>query len=164
MGTEGRRRIEPWPIAIVILLASMIGASLAFLRTSILHPDAVIAEDAFRASAQYDADLRRQLRAEAKGWSVDARLTPTAEGVRVEARLQDAQGATLAADRVTAWSERPSEGGLDAAERELAPSDAGTSHAGELALPRPGRWVLWIRAEREGETLLERVPYWKGGA
>lgn len=163
MATEMRRRIEPWPIAIALLLASMILVSLTFLRTAIDHPDPVMSEDGFASSAAYDAALRQQRSAEALGWAVDAAIVPTAIGIHVTATLRDASGTPIVADRVTARRERPAEGGLDA-ELELVPAADGAVHEGEVALPRLGRWWLWLRAERAGETLVKRVAVVRGGA
>ena len=42
MEPAGRRRIEPWPLGLVALLATMIGICIAFYHVASAHPDPVI--------------------------------------------------------------------------------------------------------------------------
>jgi nitrogen fixation protein FixH len=145
---------EPWPIALVFCLLAMIGGSLAFLRVAIAHPDAVIAGDAFAASRSYERGMQSRRSAEARGWRLESEAAPSAEGVRVRALMRDAEGRVLAAERVVVHREHRSQGGFDAA---FNASADGTAFVANVPLPRAGRWWLWVRAERDGETLIERL-------
>ena len=148
------RRYEPWPIALALGLLLMIGGSLAFLRIAIAHPDAVIAGDAFAGSRAYERALQSRRSAEARGWRLESEAAPSAEGVRVRALMRDAAGRALVAERVVVQREHPSKGGFDA---EFAASADGEAFVANVPLPRAGRWWVWVRAERAGVTLLERL-------
>lgn len=44
MPTDERRRFEPWPVLVVVLLASMIGVSCSFYWIARQNPDPVVTE------------------------------------------------------------------------------------------------------------------------
>lgn len=44
-GERQRRRVEPWPIALAVALALMVGASLAFYAIAAAHPDPVVTSE-----------------------------------------------------------------------------------------------------------------------
>jgi nitrogen fixation protein FixH len=145
--SEARRRIEPWPIALVALLAAMIGTSVGFYRIATANPDALVARDAFAAGLDY-ADAARDARTAAeRGWSLDVATAPVAQGVRVTLRLRDAAGAPLSVERAVLRRERPAEAGLDA---DFAPIEDAGVLAAFVPLPRPGRWRLAAAVDREG--------------
>ena len=146
------RRREPWPIALCALLAAAIGASVGLYRVAAAHPDALVVADAFAAERAESDRLRAERHADALGWRIALAVDPRPGGVHVATSLRDAAGAPIAADRVSLLRERPAEGGLDAAV-VLAPAADG--FAGDVALPRTGRWYLVVRAER-GEDVAER--------
>jgi nitrogen fixation protein FixH len=146
-------RFEPWPFAVIGLLASMIAGSLAFAVTASRHPDPLVVDDAWRAGRAYSEHVRAARRADVLGWRVDLAAAPAPGGVDVRVELFDAEAAPLAPERVEVRRERPAEGGLDAS-FELRRGD--TSVAGHVPLPRPGRWRLVVRAEARGEVV-ERV-------
>jgi hypothetical protein len=56
--TEGPRRFEPWPWAVALLLAAMIGGSLGFYWVAATHPDPPVVDDAYRAGLEYAEHLR----------------------------------------------------------------------------------------------------------
>ena len=147
-----RRRREPWPVALAALLAAMIGTSLGFYRVASRSPDALVVEDAFAAERQVSDRLRAERRTESLGWRIELAVALRGDSAHVVADLRDAAGAPLAADRVSLLRERPAEGGLDAA---IALEPAGDGFAGDVPLPRAGRWHLVVRAER-GEERAER--------
>lgn len=151
---EARRGSGPWPIALALGLLLMISGSLAFLWTAIRHPDAVIAGDAFSATRAYESAMQSRSRAEARGWHLETDASPSALGIRVRAVMRDDERRVLAADRVLVHREHPSAGGLDATFVAHAEGDA---FVADVPLPREGEWRVWVRAEREGETLLERL-------
>jgi nitrogen fixation protein FixH len=148
------RRREPWPVALAALLLFMIGASLGFLRVATHHPDAVVGQD---ASRELPEPVRAARRARALGWEIALTTAPRPGGADVRVVLADRAGAPLAADRVTVRRERPAEGGFDAV---VPLAGAGAEWAGELALPRPGRWHLVVRVERGSEAVERRFALW----
>lgn len=156
MPTRPRRRLEPWPFVLMAMLAAMIGAGTAFYRIADHHRDAVIA-DAYQASLHYNEVVRAAERARALGWRLELDTELHADGARAIATLRDAKGAALSAERMTLRRERPAEGGYD---QEFALVRSGEGYAGQIALPRHGRWQLVASAEREGERIERRVALW----
>lgn len=152
-----RRRPEPWPVGLAAALCFMIGTSVGFWRLASANPDALVVENTQEAEQRYDERVRAARRAEALGWAVgvETTLRPGAAALRVA--MRDSAGRVLLPERVTLRRERPAEGGLDA---EVALVAEGSGFAGEIALPRPGRWVLRVRAEREGEVAERSVAVW----
>jgi len=151
MRTDGtRRRREPWPVAIAGLLAGMGLVLSALLWLSIRYGDALVVEDAFAAGLRVNDELSARARTDALGWRVDLAATPVAEGVRVQVRLLDGLGRALPAESVVVRRVRPAEGGFDA---DQVLQRSGDGFEGVLALPRPGRWRLGVRALHAGETV-----------
>jgi nitrogen fixation protein FixH len=147
--SEGRGA-GPWPWIVAGLLAAMVTSSLLFLRIAVANPDALVVSDARSAKRAYHEDVRAERRGAALGWRVelDARTRGDAADVRV--RVHDAEGAHLAAERVSLRRVRPAEGGLDET-IDLEP--AGRAWTGRVALPRAGRWHLHVRVETADEAV-----------
>ena len=153
MRNRPRKTPELWPLALMAMLAAMMGTGTAFYRVAERNPDAVIA-DAYQASLHYGDVVRAAERARALGWQLELNTELRADGARAAVTLRDATGASLDAERVTLRRERPAEGGYD---EEFALAREGESWAGQIALPRRGRWHLVARAERDGERIERRV-------
>ncbi len=149
-----RRRREPWPFALAGALVAMGVVLGAFLGIAVAHPDAVLVDDSFAASARYDAAVRASDRAAASGISLDVALDPAAGGVRARLTLRDAEGVAIAAERVRIRRERPAEAGLDA---EIEATRDGDGWTALVPLPRPGRWVVEAHAEQGDLALVRRV-------
>jgi len=162
MSPGRRRRVEPWPWIVVGLLAAMMSGSVAFYRIAAANPDPVVVDDTWRAGRAYSEGLRAARRAERRGWELEVRTEPTAEGLRVVVRLpaEVAGPETVSVRRV-----RPAEGGLDA-RFALAAEPDGQIWTGSVPLPRPGRWHLVVRAEARGKGgALERtLRVWRPAA
>jgi len=155
--TVSPKRREPWPIALAALLVAMIGTATGFYRVAARNPDALVVADAFAAERNVSERLRAERRADALGWDIALAVDLRSGGAHVEARLHDRSGAPVAADRVSLLRERPAEGGLD----ESIPLAAdGTRFTGDVALPRPGRWQLVVRAERGADTAERTFAVW----
>jgi nitrogen fixation protein FixH len=156
MPAEPRRR-EPWPVILAALLVAMMGASIGFWRLATRHPDALVATGAREADHFVPEALRAARRADALGWAIDLAAEPRPGAAALRVALRDAHGAPLAAERVLVRRERPAEGGLDA-EQPLA--RAGADWSGTIALPRAGRWLLVVRAERGEEAAERSFAFW----
>jgi nitrogen fixation protein FixH len=141
------RRIEPWPLVLVALLAAMIGTSVAFYRIAAANPDGLVARDAFAAGLDYAQAARDARAAHDRGWWLEVATAPAAAGVRVTARLRDAAGATLPVEHAALRRVRPAESGLDA---DFGPLVQEGVVAADVPLPSPGRWRLAVAVEREG--------------
>ena len=57
MRADARRPIEPWPWALAGLLVAMIGSSLLLWSIAASNPDGLVAEDAWQAGLQYNAQV-----------------------------------------------------------------------------------------------------------
>jgi nitrogen fixation protein FixH len=123
------------------------------LAAAVSHPDAVLVDDAYRASERYDAALRAATRAAALGLRLELSAAPAPGGVQVAMRLLDAEGREVPAERMRVRRERPTQGGFDAELDARAGADGGATW---LALPLPGRWIVEGIAERGGETVVAR--------
>jgi nitrogen fixation protein FixH len=145
-----------WPLALGAALALMISASLALLAIAAAHPDAPVVPDAWSAERALHAEIRQERRARERGLALALDTEPEAGGVRVRARLLDARGHAVPAQRVVVRRERPAEGGLDA---DFALDADGDAHRGAIPLPRSGRWVLVARAVA-GDAVAERRLAW----
>jgi nitrogen fixation protein FixH len=154
---RARRRIEPWPLGLAAALCFMIGTSIGFWRVARANPDPLVVESAETAGRSYSERVRAARRTEALGWTLG--LTAEVEPGRavVHVAVRDAAGRVLVPERITLRRERPAEGGLDA---EVPLAAASEGFAGEVALPRPGRWHLAVRVEREGETAERSFVVW----
>ena len=153
MSREPRAR-EPWPWLLAGLLGAMIGISLTFLAIAIRHPDPKVVEDAWASEPGIAATIRARQEADARGWALAVRTADVAGGVRLEVMLRDASGHALAPERVRVRRERPAEGGFDA---DLELLRSGESFAGEVPLPKGGRWTITVSAERDGGLAEERL-------
>jgi nitrogen fixation protein FixH len=149
------RRIEPWPLAVLGGLGSMIVICIAVFAVARAHVDPVVVDDAYAAGLRVNETLRADLRAEALGVEMVLAGHIEDDAVRLRVALRDGSGAPFEASRVVVRRERPAEGGLDA-DFELALR--GDAFEGEIPLPLPGRWRLRVHAEVEGETL--RRVFW----
>lgn len=149
------RRIEPWPVALVCMLAGMIGVSLAFYAVAASHVDAEVVDDSYAAGLRYNAELAAQRRMVERGAQVHFASTPTDDGVAVEARLLDAGGRPIAADSVVLRRERPTQGGFDR-DFALEPLPGG-AWKGDVPLPLPGRWSLVTTFRVDGDPVRHRV-------
>jgi len=150
--TSGRTRIEPWPWILGALLLSMVTGSLAFYRVARTNPDPLVVDDAYAAGLHYSERVRAERRAEALGWQIGLRATTEPGAANLTVELHDASGAPLEVTRASVLRERPAEGGLDA-EFALQPAGAPGRLEARVPLPRPGRWRLVARIERDGRTV-----------
>jgi nitrogen fixation protein FixH len=157
MRARRRAAVEPWPLALAAALCFMIGTSLGFWRVARAHPDALVVEDAEGAARGVDEALLAARRAEALGWEIELQATPRPGATDVRVSVRDAAGRPLALERVTLRRERPAEGGLDA---EVALGAGAGAWSGEMALPRPGRWHLRVRAERGADVAERSFALW----
>ena len=142
-------RAEPWPWIVAGTLAATIAVSLGFAYTAISNPDPLVVDDVYAEGLVWNQQREAQARAEAAGWELRLSSAPHRDGVEVVVAANDHSGETLAG-ALTLRRVRPSEGGYDID----VPLDA--DGRAFVPLPRPGRWHLVARAERDG-AVIERV-------
>jgi len=137
-----------WPIAIVGVLAVMVGGNIAVVvATHDPHADAIDPDFYARATA-WDTTMARARANVALGWRADASLRGwTPAGTALVVALADSTGAPITGAGVHVEL-------IDnlAPDRPLvvAPRDAGGGrYRLRVPLPRPGLWVLHVTARRD---------------
>jgi nitrogen fixation protein FixH len=147
----------PWPWILAGLLLSMVSGSLAFLAISIGRPDPVVVADARRAEGEYSERARARSRAKAVDWRIGLRAELTGGEAWIQVAARDLAGRPVALEALAVTRVRPAEGGLDAPVRLEQTHD---TYRGRVPLPRPGRWHLRVRAERNAEAVEQTFALW----
>ena len=157
MRADARRPIEPWPWALAGLLVAMIGSSLLLWSIAASNPDGLVAEDAWQAGLQYNAQVAAARAASDLGVTFAIETVGLADGVRVAVRLEDA---TEAGHVGGVWVDRirPAETGFDQ-RFDLAADGAGW--AGDVPLPLQGRWKLVVTADLDAGPLRHEILHWR---
>jgi nitrogen fixation protein FixH len=151
------RRVEPWPWAIALSLAAMIGICLAFYAVAVVHPDSEVVGDAYAVGLRLNEELAA--RRESSSLGLDLRLVAREAPGAVDVRVEVLGAATATAGNVVVRRVRPAEGGLDA---DFALEPDGAAFRGRVPLPRAGRWRLVARAEVAGRRIERGFALWSG--
>jgi len=146
-----------WPLGLAGALAFMIGICLGFYAIAASHPDAEVVEDAYEGGRAYNAGLRSQRAAHARGLRLELSAAEVPEGARVEVVLRDSLGRAMRPDTVTLRRERTTTGGYDA-DFELEVAEPQTR--GRIPLPLPGRWRLSAVVQLEDHSLHQSLDLW----
>jgi len=149
---HAERRIEPWAVGVVAVLALGLAGPIAFLWVAVHAPPERVATDPWRASLAQDAEERVRASGLDTGWDVTLVAQRTSTGVRVA--LAPATTRRPLPDDVVLRlrRERPERADLDA---EIALVRSGDSWTADVPLPAPGRWRLLARAGA-GDVWIER--------
>ncbi|HUC51386.1 MAG TPA: FixH family protein [Xanthobacteraceae bacterium] len=107
-------------------------------------------DSAYQAGRRYEREVAHAKAQDARQWRVDAKVTPTADGARLDITARDAAGRLLPGLDASALFERPTDRRLDQ-DVSLAADGAGRFH-GDAALAA-GQWDLVIEFSRQGEQL-----------
>lgn len=107
-------------------------------------------ESAYQAGRMFERDVAMLKAQDARHWQVDARLTPTPDGARLDLVARDEAGQVLTGIAASASFERPTDRGLD---REITlTEDSPGQYHGKTELIA-GQWDLMIEISRQGEQL-----------
>jgi len=107
-------------------------------------------ESAYQAGRMYEQEVAMAKAQDARGWRVDATVTPSRDGARLELSARDAAGAPVTDIEATVVFERPTDRRLD---RNVAVvADAPGQFHGAAAVA-PGQWDLVIELSRRGEQM-----------
>jgi nitrogen fixation protein FixH len=107
-------------------------------------------DSAYQAGLQYEREVALAKAQDARHWRVDAKVTPAANGARLDITAHDAAGRPLSGLDAAAIFERPTDRRLDE-DVALVADGAGRFH-GSAALAA-GQWDLVIEFSRRGEQL-----------
>jgi nitrogen fixation protein FixH len=107
-------------------------------------------DSAYQAGLQYEQEVAQAQAQDARHWQIDAKLTPSADGERVDLSARDATGRPLAGLDASVTFERPTDRRLDRSV-VLVEDGAGRFHgSAELAA---GQWDLVIELTRRGAQM-----------
>lgn len=107
-------------------------------------------DSAYQAGLQYEQEVARAQAQDARHWQVDANLTPSAAGERVDLSARDSAGQPLSGVDASLTFERPTDRRLDRSV-VLAEDGAGRFHgSAQLAA---GQWDVVIELTRGGAQM-----------
>jgi nitrogen fixation protein FixH len=107
-------------------------------------------ESAYQAGRMFEHEVAMAKAQDARQWRVEAKVTPSVEGARIDLTARDAAGLPLRGLDASALLERPTDRRLD---RDVAVAEGapGEFH-GSVDVER-GQWDLVIELSRQGEQL-----------
>ncbi len=105
-------------------------------------------ESSYKAGRMFEQEVAMARAQDARQWQVDAKVTPAADGARLDIDARDAAGRPLTGMAATATFERPTDRRLD---RDVAVTESLPGHfRGSTVIPA-GQWDLVIELSRRGE-------------
>jgi len=105
-------------------------------------------ESSYRAGRMFAHEAAMAKAQDARQWHVDAKVTPSTDGVRLDIDARDAASRPLTGMEVTATFERPTDRRLD---RNFAIAETAPGRfRGSVEIPA-GQWDLVIELARNGE-------------
>lgn len=107
-------------------------------------------DSAYQAGLQYEQEVAQAAAQDARHWQVDAKLTPSATGERVDLLARDAAGRALGGMEALLTFERPTDRRLDRSV-SLVEDGAGRFH-GSTALAA-GQWDIVIELTQNGAQM-----------
>ncbi|MBM3566917.1 MAG: FixH family protein [Alphaproteobacteria bacterium] len=139
----------PWIfVAMFGVVAAANGALIWFARASF---SGLSSEGAYDKGLNYNRALEGAARQEKLGWRAKVAFMPVSSGASViEARFEDKDGRPLEGLEAEALIRRPAEAGLDQ-RLALVPQGGGVFRA-EIALPKPGQWIVRVHAFRDRDV------------
>jgi nitrogen fixation protein FixH len=153
--TDRRSAGRPWTGRMVLFtLFGFFG--LVFAANGVLVHEAlstlsgVDTDSAYQAGRRYEREVALAKAQDARQWRVDARVTPAADGSRLDIVARDAAGQPLSGLDASAIFERPTDRRLD---RDVALTDDGAGRFHGSTALEAGQWDLVIEFSRRGEQL-----------
>jgi len=104
-------------------------------------------DSAYQAGRMFEHDVAMAKAQDARQWHVEAKVTPAADGARLDLIARDAAGGLIDGMEASAVFERPTDRRLDRSVALVADS-AGRFHGN--AAVAPGQWDLVIELTRQG--------------
>ena len=107
-------------------------------------------ESTYQAGQMFEQDIAMLKTQNARHWQVDAKLTPTSDGTRLDVVARDEAGRALTGMAASASFERPTDRGFDR-RFALAEDSPGQFHTRTELIS--GQWDLVIEISRQGQQL-----------
>ena len=127
-----------WPIGLALLLAAGLAASIAFLWIASHQLPDLMRDNTWSAGAEYNAEVRAQDDARARGWELELRAERSSTGVHVELVPKSAHDPLPTPLDVSLRRERPERTDFDA---DFPLEPAGDRWVADVPLPLAGRWI-----------------------
>ena len=146
---------RPWTGRTVLLtllgfFGMVFAANAVLIHEALSTMSGVDTASAYQAGRQYEQEVALAKAQDARQWRVDAKVSPAADGARLDIMARDATGEPLSGLDASAQFERPTDRRLDR-DVALVADGAGRFH-GSAAL-EPGQWDLVIEFSRRGEQM-----------
>ncbi len=145
-------RLTGWMVLLYLLtfFGVIFGVNGVMIYEALSTMRGVDTESAYQAGRMFEQDVAMLKAQDARHWQVDAKLTPTPDGTRLELVARDEAGRVLTGMAAAANFERPTDRGLD---RNITLTEdlPGQFH-GETKLIA-GQWDLVIEISRHGQQL-----------
>lgn len=116
--------------------------------------DGLETESSYKAGRMFEQEVAMAKAQDARHWRVDARLTPSSDGERLDIDARDAAGHLLTGMDATATFERPTDRRLD---RDVAVSETTPGRFRGSAELAAGQWDLVIELSRHGARQFRSV-------
>jgi len=146
------RRWTGWTVLItlVVFFGVIFAVNGAMIYAALSTLTGTDTDSAYQAGLQYEQEVAEAQAQDARHWRVDAKLTPSAAGERVDLSARDAGGRPLAGMDAAVTFERPTDRRLDRSVA-LVEDAAGRFH-GSAALAA-GQWDLVIELTHGGAQM-----------
>ncbi len=145
-------RLTGWMVLLYLLtfFGVVVGVNSVMIYEALSTMRGVDTESAYQAGRMFEQDVAMLKAQDARHWQVDAKLTPTPDGTRLDLVARDEAGRVLTGMAASVNFERPTDRGLDC-KIALTEDLPGRFH-GKTAL-MPGQWDLVIEISRHGQQL-----------
>jgi nitrogen fixation protein FixH len=148
-----RRRLTGWMILLYLVgfFAVVMGVNGVLVYEALSTLSGVDTDSAYQAGRMFEHDVAMAKAQDARGWRVDAKVTPLPGGTkRIDVVARDAGGEPLAGMALSAVFERPIDRRLD---RAVAVAEQSPGHYYGNAEIAPGQWDLVLELSRQGDRL-----------
>lgn len=146
------RRWSGWTVLITLLVffGVVFAVNGAMIYAALSTLTGTDTDSAYQAGLQYEQEVAQAEAQDARHWQVDAKLTPSASGERVDLDARDAAGHALGGMDASITFERPTDRRLDRSV-PLVEDAAGRFH-GSTALAA-GQWDIVIELTHNGAQM-----------
>lgn len=146
------RRLTGWTVLLCLL--SFFGVIFAVNGVMVYEAlstlSGVDTDSAYQAGRMYEQEVAMAKAQEARHWRVNAKITPSADGVALDVVARDAADRPLAGLTALAVFERPTDRRLD---RGVVLTEDLAGHFQGATTVAPGQWNIVIELKRRGEQM-----------
>lgn len=150
--TTARWRLNGWMVLfyLVAFFGTVMAVNGVMVYEALSTLSGVDTDSAYQAGRMFEHDVAMAKAQDERQWHVDAKVTPSSDGARLDIVARDAADQLIGGMEATAVFERPTDRRLDQSVA-LVTDAAGRFH-GKAAVA-PGQWDLVIELSRQGEQL-----------